>query len=126
MCEFHLMPFFSTAEEIICLFISRKLSGKNNEKPPVVALFHELAHNYDYTHGTLRDGVYDGKDIKDKKNSTESDVNNRERVAVGLPIDHDNKPKTAERLDPLHPTDLTENAFRNEVGVPKRTNYRNK
>jgi Ca2+-binding RTX toxin-like protein len=102
------------------------LPSGGNEKPPVVALFHELAHNYDYTHGTLRDGVYDGKDIKDKKSSTESDVNNRERVAVGLPIDHDNKPKTAERLDPLHPTDLTENAFRNEVGVPKRTNYRNK
>ncbi len=37
-------------------------------RPPVVALFHEMAHSYDFTHGTLRRGVYDGTDTVDAVN----------------------------------------------------------
>ena len=45
-------------------------------------------------------------------------VPERERVAVGLPIDDDGDPTTPERLDPRHPYPLTENALRDELGVP--------
>lgn len=85
--------------------------------PPSLVLFHELAHNNDYTHGTLRDGQYNGTDVAD------NGVNNRERVATGLPIDHDGDPKTPEQLDPEHPSNLTENALRKEMNLPRRTTY---
>jgi Ca2+-binding RTX toxin-like protein len=105
---------------------SSYLPEGNNEKPPIVALFHEMAHSYDDTKGTLQDGVYNGTDTKDKKNTTEGNVANYERVAVGLPIDHDNDPTTPEKLDPIHPSDLTENGLRDELNFRRRTNYRNK
>lgn len=85
---------------------------------PSVKLFHELGHNYDYTHGTLRTGTYSGNDTEDS-----GSVNVRERVATGLPIDHDNDPKTAEIIDPLHPKEYTENGLREEMGLPKREHY---
>lgn len=87
------------------------------EFQPSVKFFHELGHNYDYTQGTLRPGTYTGDDKKD------NGMNNRERVATGLPIDHDNNPKTAEIIDPLHPKKFTENGLREEMGLPKREHY---
>lgn len=101
-----------------------KLESGGRERPPVVGLFHEMAHAYDFTHGTLQNGVYDGTDVADKKSPVRPNVNNLERVAVGLPIDHDNDPKTAEQLDPNHPTNLTENGLRDELELPKRPSYR--
>lgn len=83
-----------------------------------------MAHAYDYTHGTLANGVYDGVDKDDAKNPVLDDVNNAERVAVGLPIDHDNNPKTAEQTDANHPQALTENALRKELNRPIRPAYR--
>ncbi|MFD0593358.1 M91 family zinc metallopeptidase [Catellatospora coxensis] len=50
-------------------------------------------------------------------------VPDRERVAVGLPIDDDGDPTTPERLDPHHPYPLTENALRDELGVSGRQTY---
>ena len=47
-----------------------------------------------------------------------------ERVAVGLPIDNDNNPKTAERTDDAnHPDELTENALREEMNLQLRNSY---
>jgi hypothetical protein len=50
-------------------------------------------------------------------------VPNRERAAVGLPIDHDADPATAIRLDPDHPYALAENGLREELGLPGRERY---
>jgi hypothetical protein len=50
-------------------------------------------------------------------------VPNRERAAAGLPIDHDDNPATADRIDPDHPYELTENGLREELGVPHRPRY---
>lgn len=87
------------------------------EFQPSVKLFHELGHNWDYTHGTLRRGTYSGTDTDDHG------MNVRERVATGLPIDHDNNPNTPEIIDPLHPKQFTENGLREEMGLPKREHY---
>ena len=99
------------------------------ERPPLVGLFHEMAHAYDYTHGTLRPGVYNGTDLHDKQDTSTTnpkpDVNVRERVGTGLTIDHDNDPTTPEILDPVHPENLTENGLRDEMNLPKRDHYRN-
>jgi len=85
--------------------------------PPVAVLYHEMAHVYDYMNGTLADGDYHGTD-------TQNDgVHNREREAVGLPIDHDNNPNTPEQLDPDHPYVFTENGLRHEMGAPNRDHY---
>jgi hypothetical protein len=83
--------------------------------PPITVLYHELAHVYDYVHGTLAEGVYTGAD--------NAGADNAERVAVGLPVDHDRNPSTPERLDPRHPYDFTENALREEIGAPRAPRY---
>jgi len=90
--------------------------------PPVVVLFHEMAHVYDHAYGTLAAGIYNGTDAIDAGGYPP--VRNLERVAVGLPVDHDNNPTTPEMQDPRHPTDLTENAMREEMGLPTRPHYR--
>lgn len=101
-----------------------KLAAGGSERPPIVGLFHEMAHANDFTYGTLQNGVYDGVDTADNKSPVRQDVRNLERVAVGLPIDHDNDPKTPEQTDTNHPTDLTENALRDELNLSKRPSYR--
>jgi hypothetical protein len=83
--------------------------------PPVTVLYHEMAHVYDYEYGTLADGTYDGPD--------NPGVPNREREAVGLPIDDDHDPNTPDRIDPDHPYDYTENGLRDEMGAPHRPRY---
>ena len=85
------------------------------DRPPIVGLYHELAHVYDHEYGTGADGTYTGTD--------NPGVANDEREAVGLPIDHDDDPSTPDQLDPDHPWDLTENGLREELGVAPRTQY---
>ena len=76
-----------------------------------------MAHVYDYMNDTLADGTYQGEDQYDVGD------NNRERVAAGLPIDHDDDPDTPERIDPRHPYVYTENGLREEMGAPHRDHY---
>jgi hypothetical protein len=83
--------------------------------PPITVLYHELAHVYDYLNGTVAEGTHQGPDNPGAPNA--------ERVAVGLPIDHDGDPRTPQRLDPRHPVALTENALRDELGVVRRSKY---
>ncbi|WP_155859396.1 M91 family zinc metallopeptidase [Cellulomonas sp. KRMCY2] len=83
--------------------------------PPVVVLYHEMAHVWDYSHDTLAEGVYTGTD--------NPGVNNRERVAVGLPYDHDDDPSTPTQLDPDHDDAATENALRDELELDRRDRY---
>ncbi|MFD3705792.1 M91 family zinc metallopeptidase [Nocardia sp. NPDC058658] len=90
------------------------------ELPPSLVLTHELAHATDFTHGTFRGGTYQGDD---KIDGNSAGVREGERVAVGLPIDHDNNPSTPEQVVPEHPTALTENAMRTELGLPLREHY---
>lgn len=86
-----------------------------HDGPPITVLYHELAHVYDYTHGTMAEGTHTGPD--------NTGVDNAERVAVGLPIDHDNDASTPDQLDPRHPYDFTENALRDEIGAPRAPMY---
>ncbi|MGW5440523.1 M91 family zinc metallopeptidase [Nocardia asteroides] len=101
--------------------------GRENQKnpwgdatPPSVVLTHELAHANDFTHGTFRGGTYLGDDQIDGNGSG---LREGERVAVGLPIDHDNNPSTPEQVVTEHPTALTENAMRTELGLHLREHY---
>ncbi|MFD6390773.1 M91 family zinc metallopeptidase [Nocardia sp. NPDC060259] len=96
-----------------------------NNTPPSVILQHEAAHAYDITHGTIRWNssnpiVYSGDDAVDHG------IQEGERVAVGLPIDHDDNPQTPEQRvsDSEHPSQITENALRAELGLPARQHYR--
>ena len=84
--------------------------------PPITTLYHELAHVDDSFGHTIAGGVYAGPD--------DAGVRNQEREAVGLPFDDDGDPSTPDRLDPDHPYALTENALRQELGVPLRPTYR--
>lgn len=96
-----------------------------NNTPPSVVLQHEAAHAYDVTHGTIRWNdknpmPYNGDDAVD------AGIQEGERVAVGLPIDHDDNPQTPEQRvsDSEHPSQITENALRAELGLPAREHYR--
>lgn len=89
-----------------------------NNTPPSVFLFHELAHGYDFVYGTLRLESYRGADSRD------SGIYEAERVALGLPIDQDDNTATPEQQAPEHPTTLTENAIRAELGLAPRDRYR--
>ncbi|MFY1689810.1 M91 family zinc metallopeptidase [Plantactinospora sp. WMMB782] len=93
----------------------RLSTAPSNERPPVVGLFHELAHVYDFGNDTSASGTHQGPDDVGVKNS--------ERQAVGLPIDEDDDPSTPDQVDPDHPYRYTENALRDELGLPKRTSY---
>ncbi|MFE7719134.1 M91 family zinc metallopeptidase [Nocardia rhizosphaerihabitans] len=100
--------------------------------PPITTLYHEAAHAYDETHGTMRpvSDVYTGTDAVDRNypndySPTGTGMFERERVAVGLTIDHDNDPSTPEQLadEDEHPYALTENALREELGIARREHY---
>ena len=82
-------------------------------RPPIVGLFHEMVHAYNFTTGTAIQGNIDGTTYWSPWNS------NVEHQAVGLPYDHDNDPST-----PLiEPDQLTENKFRDFLGLPHRPRY---
>lgn len=85
--------------------------------PPVAVLFHEMAHVYDFMYGNYDDTPYDGEASEDKG------VEQGERTAVGLPVDHDHDDSTEEIRDPDHPYALTENGLREEMGVELREDY---
>jgi hypothetical protein len=90
--------------------------------PPVAVLYHEMAHVFDYEHGTSAAGTYDDRGDPDVLPDG-TGVPNQERQAVGLPIDDDHDPRTPTRVDPLHPFDYTENGLRDEMGVARRATY---
>lgn len=89
-----------------------------DDRPPIVGLYHEMAHIYDFMSDNFDDEEYAGSDSQDHG------IVQGERVAVGLPIDHDHDPSTPERTDPDHPEALTENALREELGWDPREHYR--
>jgi Ca2+-binding RTX toxin-like protein len=90
--------------------------------PPVVVLFHELAHAYDYGHATMNQWRYNDASGVDHGPDGRP-VFNFERQAVGLPIDDDLDPGTPNRIDPDHPLPLTENGLRAEMGLAPRMTY---
>ncbi|ADG96819.1 Hemolysin-type calcium-binding region [Segniliparus rotundus DSM 44985] len=101
-----------------------------HELNPAVVLYHEMAHAYDDTHGSMMPGEYgpSGTDPIDSQNIggwNPQYLANAEHEAVGLPLDWDGDPKTPEVAvpDSVHPHDLTENALRDEMGIPDREHY---
>ena len=93
---------------------------------PIVVLYHEMSHAYNFTGGTMLPGNYKGPGpdgIPDARGQT---VPNAERQAVGLEtsapaFDFDGDPNTAPTTH--NPIQLTENGIRRELGLPDRENY---
>jgi uncharacterized protein YukE len=85
--------------------------------PPVAVLYHEMAHVYDFMYDNYDDTPYSGDD------ATNHGVDQGERVAAGLPVDHDHDPSTPEIIDPDHAFELSENGLRREMGAPHRDHY---
>ena len=103
------------------------------QRPPIVALYHELLHADDVVNGTLRNGWSvqvdaNGDPVLDKSGLPRR-VRNRELDAVGLPFDEANTAddKSGATMDPeeLEPNtrEITENEFREEIGEPERWRY---
>ena len=88
---------------------------------PVVVLYHEMSHAYNFVNGSLQPGNYNGPDVADRG------ISNSERQAVGLettaaPFDFDRDPSTPPTT--ANPDHLTENGLREELGLPDRPSYR--
>ncbi|SDU78119.1 M91 family zinc metallopeptidase [Jiangella alkaliphila] len=83
--------------------------------PPSVFFFHELGHINQYRSGSS-DEFDDDEEYSDGTPLIE-------RQNVGLPFDHDDDPNTPEVIDPDYDFDYTENAFRDELGLPNRNQY---
>lgn len=90
--------------------------------PPTTTLYHELGHAYNATTGSMLAG--DTEIIH--PDGTHTREPNNERQVVGLetakpPFDFDNDPTTAPTTSNPYP--LTENALRDEMGLPLRKSY---
>ncbi|MBB5790252.1 M91 family zinc metallopeptidase [Jiangella mangrovi] len=83
--------------------------------PPSVFFFHELGHINQYRSGSS-DEFGDDEEYSDGTPLIE-------RQNVGLPFDHDDDGETDEEIDPDYDFDYTENAFRDELGLPNRNKY---
>jgi len=77
-----------------------------SDRPPVVGLFHEMVHAQNAGEGSMPTGETDGS-------------RNRERIAVGLPIDQDGDPRTPR----IQPNRNTENGLRAELNLENRARY---
>ena len=92
-----------------------------------MVLYHEMAHAYNDTSGTMQKGQYAGANGNDPANDRKDvGINNAERQAVGLPNDGvlhdwDNNPATPKTHD--MPIEITENGLRRELGLPDRPSY---
>jgi uncharacterized protein YukE len=96
------------------------------ERPPVVGLYHELAHVYARSADVAPPGHYHGADdpgltVSSHTGYAAQAVPNAERAVIGLPIDPDGDGHA--ELYPAHPYELTENALREEMGLRRRETY---
>ena len=91
------------------------ISNSGDEKTPVVVLFHELGHIFQFGDGTWPDGEFNQAGPGEPPDM----VNNGERQNVGLPFDTTGVDPEDIQPDPL----ITENAFRDELGIPDRERY---
>ncbi|KIQ97459.1 M91 family zinc metallopeptidase [Lysobacter sp. A03] len=87
---------------------------------PIGVLYHEMSHAYNGVNGTFQPGTYRGE------GPDSGSVPNAERQAVGLEtsapaFDFDGDPSTPPTT--ANPDHLTENGFREELGLPDRPNY---
>ena len=90
-------------------------SGSSTEWVPVVVLYHEMGHIFQFGDGSWPDGQYNQAPPGEAPRM----VNNGERQNVGLPWNSDGVDPDEVQPDPL----ITENALRRELGVPERQEY---
>lgn len=97
------------------------LDDDDGRVPPITVLYHELGH----ARAAMSDNWADGT-FQDNADPTNPDIgiDNSERQATGLPLDHDNDPSTPAVIHPDTPAELTENAIRAEMGYGPRLDYR--
>lgn len=90
--------------------VTLKSDAAWRERPPMVGLYHEMAHSYNYATGTMDSWAYepDGRPATGPGGTLGAEFQ-----AVGL----DN------RNTPANPQGLTENAMREELGLPRRDRY---
>ena len=96
-----------------------------DERPPVASLYHELAHSFDQVSGGTRPGDYtetlvdDEGEVVDTHTAPMAEIN-----SVGHDLDGDGDLDTQSSDGGRHhPTALTENALRDDLGWDRRPSY---
>lgn len=100
---------------------------------PLVALHHELVHASHTVNDQRVDGAYNGDDRNQLDTDRDGDIDdddeviaNEERATTGLPVDPDSDPSTPDvDVSEVLPdsVDTSENAIRDELGLPERERY---
>lgn len=90
--------------------VALKSDAAWKERPPMVGLYHEMAHSYNYATGTMDNWAYeaDGRPATGPYGTVGAEFQ-----AVGLDC----------RNTPANPEGLTENAMRAELGLVRRDRY---
>src|SRR6266511_1486949 len=97
-----------------------------DRSPPIIGLFHELAHVYDFLNQTGASGGHQDPNDPDGvtgEGGTAAGAATDARPAAPLPTDHDGDPTTPHPIDPDHPPAPTETALRDEMAIPPRRRY---
>gem|GEM_PF-946436 len=103
------------------IWINTSNSLPDAPEPPIIILFHELCHAYNYVTGSTVPGA-----IQNVPGG--AIIPRQEQQAVGLPasdylFDYDDDPDTPPT--DTNPEPFTENALRKELGLPLRERYDN-
>lgn len=101
-------------------------SNALDDRPPAVSLYHELSHAYDQILGGTEGGDYteilrdaDGNEIARYEDTPRAEIN-----SVGRDLDGDGDIDTRENAKGHdHPTSLTENSLREDLGWDLRDSY---
>ncbi|HYJ67010.1 MAG TPA: M91 family zinc metallopeptidase [Nocardioidaceae bacterium] len=96
-----------------------------DERPPVVSLYHELAHSYDQISGGTPEGEWTEQRVDEHGNVIdESKTNKAEFNSTGFDLDGDGDYDTLDSDGGRdHPGALTENALRDDLGWDNRESY---
>ncbi|QXC63156.1 hypothetical protein KSP35_10430 [Aquihabitans sp. G128] len=94
-------------------------------QPPATVLFHELSHTYDQISGGTPDGTFVEEVVDADGNVIDTrEYNRAELNSVGFDVDGDGDIDTFDSDGGRHhPTELTENAILDELGLPAREAY---
>jgi hypothetical protein len=101
------------------------MEGPTGSRPPIVALEHEFGHVWEHANKAEPAGTTMERQTDPNNPLVTFDklVSNQERAVVGLDIADPGEPYGHPHPHPGHPRELTENGFRDDLGLPPRQRY---
>lgn len=118
-------PGGDLGDDVLVNYASDTPGIYGGNQPSATVLYHELSHSYDQISGGTPDGTFEERTVDGAGNTVGSDTFNRAELnSVGFDVDGDGDIDTFDTDGGReHPTELTENAIRDELGYEDRPSY---